>query len=772
MSQPNEHQLRMSLTCEGTAIWVKETIETLAKGLELPPVSLQDGENFCPAELVPNLIEAFAYEVRRRYNVAVYAAAVWKESEDTLAVTQALKMPDARMGDDDYSYSTVQHLAWFALENSGIGRGVLPTHAHPTIWPDFSMGARPSLPPVHPDWREELFHLQQWFTYLWRWQGGRRSPNWAAIVEDINEGRFGYFEKQRLPAAFLPLVDIDHWDEATTRLWSKHIRSAMDGVGRVLPDKRDTAIQFRKIDDRENGDIIHRDFCADADIGGSLDWPLESLLFERRIRRCTEDRHSHRSVGLYDFATPLLSRLASSVADLDELRKRLNDYEQCFVVPEATEATSNWHPAALCVFRQADQVAYNADPARIIYPAEFLSRDRPGHSAWSATALWDFLLRKPFCTNGSGILNGGSSGVAVGFYAILQYAFNVLRVAPKDKEEEEIMIDRDMHVYGRAELRTLAQCVSILLQDLQVSKDKLAATAREPDSALLPCDLEARFGSWTPTCFVEREGDGGEEIIPMTKIRRPSQNAFDTLLVGGGTDSSDAGEESDEGESMSISESEPDTRRTSAAGSIETLHGNIGNDTQESLVTSQVDGSAIARRSGVVHSSPRRVVDLTSRHTTLGTTDVEMHVDHEDASTTVSHANRAAGSTATLQGVMLAQSASSVPNSGAATRLLSFANAIAQRGSTVPEIRSADSDFLHTTRGMPEPSSPSTGPGMSPNNSQSKAGEGSITQISHQSLTEFAYAMSSRGSDQRSVKRVRGKGEIDRSAASKVKRAK
>ncbi|KAG8684793.1 hypothetical protein FRC08_013483 [Ceratobasidium sp. 394] len=84
----SERQLRASLTCEGTPTWVKETIETLAKGLELPPVALQDAEDFRAADLVPDLIEAFAYEVHRRYSVAVYTAAVWKEGKDTLGVTQ------------------------------------------------------------------------------------------------------------------------------------------------------------------------------------------------------------------------------------------------------------------------------------------------------------------------------------------------------------------------------------------------------------------------------------------------------------------------------------------------------------------------------------------------------------------------------------------------------------------------------------------------------------------------------------------------------------
>ncbi|KAG8729549.1 hypothetical protein FRC10_003812 [Ceratobasidium sp. 414] len=522
----------------------------------------------------------------------------------------------------------------------------------------------------------------------------------------------------------------------------------MDGVGRVLPDKRNTAVQFRKIDDREDREIIHSDFCADPDLEGLLTWPLESLLFERRIRQTTDHQASRRSVELYDLAIPLSNQVALSVANLDELRQKLNDYERSFTLPEATNEANDWHPAALRVFRQAGLFAHNVDPAHIIYPAEFVSRDQPGHSAWSATALRDFFLRKPFCADGSSILNGGSSGVAVGFYAILQYTINVLRVAPKDKEEEEIMIDSDMHVYGRAELRTLAQCVSILLQDLEVSKDKLAATTGGPRATLspLPCDLEARFGSWHPTRCVERQGEGGEEILPMTKVLRPDQNVF-ALFAEEGVDSSDAGEESAEDEPMSISESEADTQRTSATGSIETLRGDINGDYQESLVADQVDGAAIERRSG------EPAADLTTRHGTRDTIDVEVQPDPKAASPAHRPANRAASTAVTPPAAIPANSASSVRNFGAAARLLSFANGVSQRGGAIPDLHFAGSHLTYGTHGMPEPLQTPTGGGV----------------VSMNSLQSIPVT-SSRGS--RGVKRVRGKGGIDSGAAGQAKRAK
>ncbi|KAG8733605.1 hypothetical protein FRC10_012269, partial [Ceratobasidium sp. 414] len=470
---------------------------------------------------------------------------------------------------------------------------------------------------------------------------------------------------------FLLLVEIDDWDEATMRLWSEHICSAMDSVGRVLPDKRNTVVQFRKIDNREDGEIIHSDFCTDPDLEGLLTWPLESLLFERRIRQTTNHQALHRSVELYDLAIPLSNQVALSVANLDELHQKLNDYERSFTLPEATNEVNNWHLAALRVFHQAGLFAHNVDPVHIIYPAEFVSCDQPGHSAWSTTALRDFFLRKPFCTDGSSILNGRSSGVAVGFYAILQYTINVLRVAPKDKEEEEIMIDSDMHVYRRAELRTLAQCVSgvreltpnfsrgsafsppalghvrLLSFSDSDSVYTLASAAQynfgictsRADAQPLPftlydshsChDSVSRFSSrilrlaktslplpledqgrhchcccailrhglvaGTPYIVFERQGEGGEEILLMTKVLRPDQNVF-ALFAEEGVDSSDTGEESAEDEPMSISESEPDTQRTSATGSIETLRGDINSDYQESLVADQVNGAVIKRRS-------------------------------------------------------------------------------------------------------------------------------------------------------------------------------
>ncbi|KAG8715480.1 hypothetical protein FRC08_010531 [Ceratobasidium sp. 394] len=732
---PTERDLRASLTCEGTPAWVKETIETLFKGLEKPPVALEDGEDFRPEDLVPDLIEAFAYEVHRRYNVAVYSAAVWREGKDSLGVTQALRMPDARSGDDNFSYSTLQHFAWFVLENSGIGRGVAPKEGYPTAWPDFRSGGRPSLPPARADWREELFNIKRWFIFLWKWQGGRQWPNWRAIVEDINEGRFEYFDKRRLPAAFLPLAEIDDWDEATTRLWSKHIRSTADGLGRVLPDKRDVALQFRKIDDREEQNVVHKEFCALGDMDGTLDWPLESLLFEKRIRQAADHQGPRRTIDLYDLAIPLCSEVASSVTNIGELREQLKEYES---MPSAPEATSNevtdWHPAASRVFRQEDQLELNFHHSHIAYPPEFLARHEPGHSSWCATRLRDFFQMKPFYADEPGVLTVGRSGVVIGFCAILQYAVNVLRVAPKDRDEEDFMIDHDMHVYGRPEMRTLTQCVSIILQEVTLSKHRLLGTPKTstptpaPVLAPLPCDLEPRFQSWKPVQCIERQGDGEDQVLPMARVVCPPQNVFDVMFAEDDANSSDAGERSGKDEAIMISDSEPDTPQASATGSMETLRGDAHGDQL-----------AMERHANEARPLPRPIADSTPHPSPRDTVDVEMYsVGHGTASSYPPVDRAAAGGTAGP-----AQTASSATNVGAVARLRSFANAVAQR------------------------SSPAANAGT-PESSQTQRDQGAVPAIHSRGQS----VPGSRDADQRGVKRVRGKGGIDLGVATGVKRAK
>ncbi|KAG9098350.1 hypothetical protein FS749_003982 [Ceratobasidium sp. UAMH 11750] len=149
---PTKCNLRALLTCKGTPAWVKETIQTLFKGLKKLPIVLQDCEDFCLKALVPDLIKAFVYEVNWCYNVVVYSTTVWREGKDNLGVMQALRMPDVCLGDDNFSYSALQHLAWFVFGNSGIGCGVAPKEGYPTAGLDFRSGGRPLLLPACADW--------------------------------------------------------------------------------------------------------------------------------------------------------------------------------------------------------------------------------------------------------------------------------------------------------------------------------------------------------------------------------------------------------------------------------------------------------------------------------------------------------------------------------------------------------------------------------------------------------------------------------------------
>ncbi|KAG8733311.1 hypothetical protein FRC10_000298 [Ceratobasidium sp. 414] len=410
-------------------------------------------------------------------------------------------------------------------------------------WPDFSMGARPALPPQHPNWEQEKNNLIDWFEKLWSWQGGYEDLQWAVLVKDVNAGNFEYFDKDRLPAEYVKgkdrrkLTEPAEWDEETTAIWSSFVRSTMDIWGRVPLSQTSTALQFRRVD-LQREPKTYETFLLEPPACSNLDWKTPALLFERRVKRAmgaTPAREGEvRASALYDHAVQLVAEIGEQVRGLDSLLGKLHKYESLLsadFLPKKTddlkvvtipsvERSHNWHPAAAQVSRALEMFADNADLAKHTFPEEFLSRLARGHHRWDVTALRDWVQSKPFWDDGAKMLRGGTAGIAVAFFAILHYALNVARVMPKDKEDADRLCDQDKAVYGRADFRTLSQCAEAIAQQLAECAISELAQLR-----LTSSDFEDRHSAWLPKVWVQWGSDGGEQVATFT-ASRPSFNVF------------------------------------------------------------------------------------------------------------------------------------------------------------------------------------------------------------------------------------------------------
>ncbi|KAG8706762.1 hypothetical protein FRC08_000872 [Ceratobasidium sp. 394] len=318
------------------------------------------------------------------------------------------------------------------------------------------MDGRPALPPIHPNWEQEKHNIIEWFNYLWRWQGGEQEPDWDKITVDINNGRFQYMEQKCLPAAFLPFTHPKTWGEAMTWSWSRHIRSTMDEWGRVLRSKGETAMQFQLIDDIPDDEepIIYKTFVDEVHPSSELLWNTPALLFEKRVQmKSPFPVASEQAALLYDNATPLIQEAEACVPGITSLRDKLRVYEASMppAAPAITGETARpkWHPTALAVHRDPETFGKNWDREQLRFSDEFTSILLEGHHSWGPAALLEWLKTNPFWDDRAGGLFGGFNGAVVGFYAIMHYAINILRVAPKNDKDEDAMIEQDRRIYGR-----------------------------------------------------------------------------------------------------------------------------------------------------------------------------------------------------------------------------------------------------------------------------------------------------------------------------------
>ncbi|KAG9082646.1 hypothetical protein FRC06_004909 [Ceratobasidium sp. 370] len=530
----SEKSLREQHTIQECTPENRKSIETLVSGLTRPPKILEEGEGEGTSQEIAEIVDAVAAELGRQYTACAYVCAVWRNQPESLAVTEAWSMPDPDPTMDWDNSATLHHFTHYALARGGRGLGIPPAEAHPVCWPDFDMSARPALPPAHPNWEQEHRNLLEWFTLLWRWQGGDDGPDWEKIVDDIEERRFVYMDETRMPESYRPFRHPLDWDEATTRVWSKHIRSTMDEWGRVLRSKAETAVQFRMVDDIPNdeGPIICEHFVDSIHPKSQLEWATPALLFEKRVKRAMTTPNpvgEERARLLYDEALGLVTEVDESVPGVLTLREMLRTYE-ANLPPEgepisSEEAKSAWHPAAARVVRSPESFRDNWDRAKLVYPEAFASRISEGHHGWAATALRDWLRKNPFWDTEAGALKGGFGGVVIAFYALIQFAINIKRVAPNTQEEENALIDKDLEVYGRADFRTLSTCVGIIREQIE-----RCARMEPRQLQALETDSEDRHSAWKPEHWVQYHEDGSMDRLPTSWRCRPSYNVFDANI--------------------------------------------------------------------------------------------------------------------------------------------------------------------------------------------------------------------------------------------------
>lgn len=161
------------------------------------------------------------------------------------------------------------------------------------------------------------------------YQGGADTPPWNVIFADVASGGEMYFEKKRLPA--LPWTEADpiNWDEESTMLWSRHIRSTMDEWGRVRESAVDTAVQFRTLV-RQGATIVSNVFVREPHSDSTLMWSIPALMFEQRVRRAMQAPTAEIDspiARLYEGATTLVQSVCNTLPDLERLGNRLRAYE-------------------------------------------------------------------------------------------------------------------------------------------------------------------------------------------------------------------------------------------------------------------------------------------------------------------------------------------------------------------------------------------------------------------------------------------------------------
>ncbi|KAG9083852.1 hypothetical protein FS749_005685 [Ceratobasidium sp. UAMH 11750] len=207
--------------------------------------------------------------LERATGAELHAMAVWHDGTHI----QACSASTERLSEFDNTSEAGLCRSTFVKyvhDTIGLAMSTAIETAAPTVYGDPDNHMRPTLPPASGFWETEHNTIRLFLEYLWVWQGGLLPVPWSRLLADGQEQKYHLIEQHRLPTGAMYLEDPRLWDEETTGLWSRALRSS-GGPAR-------STFQFRQprpgLIENETRQIIHPD--------SHLTYRPESLLYMRR----------------------------------------------------------------------------------------------------------------------------------------------------------------------------------------------------------------------------------------------------------------------------------------------------------------------------------------------------------------------------------------------------------------------------------------------------------------------------------------------------------
>ncbi|KAG8732894.1 hypothetical protein FRC10_000538, partial [Ceratobasidium sp. 414] len=501
-------------------------LRDLLDGTQRPPYWHTD-------EVVPGYVQFLRLaEIARQFNVSIYACASWKGEGNTMLISQKSQLIDHHH-DDTFTMDVVrQHFADFVCRTVGTPGRLWPSEAYPVPYPDSAMQGRPALPPEHAAWEQERDNIIEWFSYLYLWQGGSVGPNWDRIKEDIDGMKYETIDRHRLPVEHTPLKRPNDWDEHTTRIWSRHIRSTMNQFGCVNPDRTESAFQFRALYHADGKlafeDITFRTKCFERT---TLRYYSPSFMYSKRVLRTTPETGEVDKARANDIYPPqFIARVqeaAALVPEIMDLWESLRRYESRNPPQAAAPLNADllsWPRAAQRIGQDREGFLKNYTDWE--YTEDFVNLDSDEWSSWDIPSFSRWIASNPFLDTTTQLQGGGYHGVCIGFLAILQYCWNIARVRPCDDAAAANLVQQGRAVYGPQDMYFLSRCAVTLGRFVNEALPLLpqGLPALESDHVL-------RRECWHPDAWLEISPGGIERELPrdqLSRIRRPAFNVFDS----------------------------------------------------------------------------------------------------------------------------------------------------------------------------------------------------------------------------------------------------
>ncbi|KAG8794904.1 hypothetical protein FRC12_020321 [Ceratobasidium sp. 428] len=550
----------------------RAALQTLAAGADLPPWELRDDVTTPKHKEVTQILRAAAREISRQYNVNIFACGVWADDLNTVYTARLGVFADEKE-DCDYTFDyVVRQWIDYVARHCGTRIALAALRALPTIFPDWEYFGRPCPPPAHPDWVVEKAMWIEYFIKLYRYQGGYGKPNWDEIKRDLDNGGETFIERKRLAGEHVPFVKPKDWNEVQTREYGAALRSTLGRTGRVLPERKDTTFQFRRVTvgpdgDRHSTDEKFRETIHDE---SDLVWETPALLYGRRVARAEQqsqegpvqdvlgDRPSVDNMFPAE-AEKLMERVNGLVRfnTFKVLWEKLMAHEKRakFMAPPPSEAVTNaWPTPARLIARSALEWKSNFMVYR--YPPEFGDWSHDNSDQWEILGIMRWIKRKSFVDASTSLASSGFHGIIVQFVTLLQYAINMHLVISgstegndereverevgreaegkgkgKSRAEEEEEEDKGEYkrTFGEQEWKMVRYSAREIIDQVDASAE---VDVEPPIVPSLETDELAPAAAWNPTAWLQvSENDEIERGPSDALIERPSSNVFERKLA-------------------------------------------------------------------------------------------------------------------------------------------------------------------------------------------------------------------------------------------------